>query len=524
MIFRATLMLFFLSLQVGAQGEYLNGRLVDAVTKEPVPFATIAIKGRAVGVITNKDGGFKVPEKFRKIGDTLEISSMGYQTRQLLLSSLTPDEINDIPISPRVLQLQEAILEARKKNPLTAREIVQRAIEVIPDNFPMTPFSTIGYYRDYQLKNDAYINLNEAIFEVFDQGFKALNFETTKVSIYEYRANEDFDRDTLALVPYDYVGYGKVINNAFLSGYGGNEFTILQIHDAIRNYKVPSYNFVNRFDTDLLKNHSFEKTPDTYFDDQPLYTIQFQKVHPGYSAYGTLYVSKTNFAIYKLDYALYDRRSLLPDRGVNNRGSRYPLIFEIHNSYRQEANKMYLNYISFHNSFKVRIPPFFRVNAVIVDTDKNCFSVAFNHPPANAGVFDLSNYKLFFKKKRIPLVRAERLNEEVSLWPAGDPQEIASMLEEIIRENSDGKVPTDIFKYEVRNISDNQGNLINEWTSSKYDQFREFFAQKIKPRQALPPDRLFMDKTRPIFNEQPILSPMNSGDYWMNTPLPETPR
>ncbi len=523
MIFRTTLLLIFMTVQVCAQTEFLNGKLLDADTGEPVPFATIALKGHAIGVITNMDGGFKMPGKFRTIGDTLEISSMGYQSRQLLLSSLSTREVNDITLSPRVLELEKAILEAKKKNLLTAREIVQRAIDVIPDNFPVTPFSTIGYYRDYQLKNADYINLNEAIFEVFDQGFNALNFETTKVSIYEYRANEDFERDTLALLPYDYIRYGKVIDNAFLSDYGGNEFTILQIHDAIRNHSVTSYNFVNTLNTDLLKNHTFTLAPDTYFDNQRLYTIQFQKLHPNYNAYGTLYISKANFAIHKLDYALYDNRKRLTAAATNKRGRRYPIIFEVHTSYKEKERKMYLNYISFQNSFKVRIPPFFRVDAVIVDVDRGCFAVAFNHPPSNEGVMDLSNYKLFFKKKRIRLIRAERLQEEVMLYPEGNPQEIAAMLNEIIKENSTGKqVHPDIFSYEVVKIMDKQGNLVNSWTSRKYEQFREFFVQEVKPRTTLPTDQLFMDKMHPIFKGQPMLRPVNFDDYWMNTPLPET--
>ena len=46
-----------------------------------------------------------------------------------------------------------------------------KAIENIKNNNPIDPFSYIAYYRDYQFVDKKYINLNEGIAEVFDQGF-----------------------------------------------------------------------------------------------------------------------------------------------------------------------------------------------------------------------------------------------------------------------------------------------------------------------------------------------------------------
>jgi hypothetical protein len=303
-----------------AQYNYTRGILRDATSGEAVPFATIRIKGKATGVISNMDGGFQIPEKFRTVGDTLLISSMGYNPLAFPLLSLSPNDINIIELVPGVVALQEAILKAPRKKPLTPRQIVQRALDAIPANYPVDPFSTIGYYRDYQRNMGHYINLNEAILQVFDQGFDALNYETTKVRIFNYRQNPDFERDTLALKPYDYEHFGKVIDHAYLSDYGGNEFTILQIHNAIRNHQVASYSFVEKLDTDLLSNHVFYKDPDSFFDGEKMFVIRFQRNFPNYDAYGKLYISKTDFAIYQMDYTLYDDRNRLPGNERNSRG------------------------------------------------------------------------------------------------------------------------------------------------------------------------------------------------------------
>ena len=226
---------------------------LDAKLNEPIAFASIRIKDRALGVISNEDGSFRIPIKYKEYGNILEISSMGYQNIEILINNLSINLVNNIRLQPAVLELQEVVVSAdreRRKN-LTARRIVTKAIEAIPVNYPKTPFSTIGYYRDYQLKEGNYLNLNEAVIEIFDEGFDALDYETTKVRIYDYKENTDFERDIIALQPYDFEKKRKTIDNAFLPNYGGNEFMILRVHDAIRNYKIRSYTFVYRFESEF---------------------------------------------------------------------------------------------------------------------------------------------------------------------------------------------------------------------------------------------------------------------------------
>ncbi|WP_297694953.1 carboxypeptidase-like regulatory domain-containing protein, partial [uncultured Eudoraea sp.] len=207
------------------QSEFLYGKVIDAKTKEPIPFATIRILNKAVGVISNDDGGFVIPLKFKEIGEILEISSMGFGAQKIFISALASDQINLIMLLPKAIELQEVTVAAKKRRKLTAFEIVKKSIAAIPGNYPMKSFSTVGYYREYQKKGNRYINLNEAILGVFDEGFNTSDNEFTAVRIYDYRENRDFERDTIALEPYNYINGIKVIDKAFLWNYGGNEFT-----------------------------------------------------------------------------------------------------------------------------------------------------------------------------------------------------------------------------------------------------------------------------------------------------------
>ena len=56
---------------------FIRGKLLDKKTGEPIVFATIRVKDKALGVISNKDGGFKVPLEFQYQGlEGLDLSIM----------------------------------------------------------------------------------------------------------------------------------------------------------------------------------------------------------------------------------------------------------------------------------------------------------------------------------------------------------------------------------------------------------------------------------------------------------------
>ncbi len=510
------------------QAEYIVGKLVDAETEEPIAFASIRIKNRALGIISNTDGSFKIPLRYKEYGEIIEISSMGFQTKEILIQDFSVYGSNEVKLQPATFELEEAIVTANKKKikKLTARQIVRRALRSIPENYPVESFSTVGYYRDYQLDSLQYVNLNEAILEVFDEGFDTRDSVTTKVKIFDYLENTDFKRDTLALKSYDYQFKEgrKVIDKAFLKPYGGNEFTILRVHDALRNYEIDSYSFVHRLKTDLISEHKFKKGLDTYLDDEPLYTIKFDKLLLDYSAYGTMYISKRNFSIHKMEYTVYDRTKKLPNGSINRHKTNNQLIFEIITEYRPENDRMFLNYISFHNTFQLWDPPKFVLEAITVDVELQCFVASFNRTPDLQDALNQNNYILKYKDKKIDFMKMVPDNSDVNgktvfLYPKMYPNKAEEMFRSIDVVARKRPVDSLLLSVKISNIRDKEGNLINEWTSRDYNQFREFFVQEVKPNVKSSLGDLFMEKLKPIFKDQPIIKPDNFSDYWMNTPL-----
>lgn len=520
MVIARSLLFFLMGCSVlnAQDSEFIRGRLLDSQTEEPIPFATIRIKNRAVGVISNLDGGFRIPNRLERFGDTLVISCMGYTTQDFLISGLSEEDINIIRLKPGILVLSEAVVTGKKKRRLSAKAIVRRAIRAIPSNYPVNSFSTVGYYRDYQLKKDEYINLNEAILEVYDQGFNTPDQTSTKIRIYDYRANNDFKRDADADDRYNYENWKKVIEKAYLFDYGGNELAILRVHDAIRNYQIDSYDFVNKFETDLLANHYFIRSEDSFYEDESLYIIDFRKELPDFDAYGKLYIAKNSFAIYKMEYALYNRlkRDINSKEDQEKKGG---LIFEVLTEYKKKYNRLYLNYISFHNAFQLSRPPELIIDEITVDLPKRAFVVSFNKIiDATYGV-QKKNYDFKFKGEKIRFEKVTPKEYDVELLPDMDEDELEKMMEEIKAASRKKIAVQELLDLQVKNIRDTEGNLLNERKYEEYQQFREFFVQEVNTSPEQPMDTLYMKRNKPVFKDQPVTKPDNFQDYWMNSPL-----
>ena len=73
-------LLFLLLLPLlGWTQEYrISGRVVDAGTKDPVPFASLSLSKSETGALTDEQGDFKIKVKEQFAEDSLIVTSMGY--------------------------------------------------------------------------------------------------------------------------------------------------------------------------------------------------------------------------------------------------------------------------------------------------------------------------------------------------------------------------------------------------------------------------------------------------------------
>ncbi len=495
-------------------------RVVSAESGFPVYYTTVKLSGTNKGVIADHEGQFRLPCNLVD-SDKIILSSIGYKTKKLDIKELQTDKINVVYLEPHLESLEAVTLTSKKKRErkLPARLIVLRAIKNIPLNYPKLPYSYIGYYRDYQQpigdsytritkqhqKDAQYINLNESIIEVFDAGFETDYFEneSNQALLYSYDQNKTFIQDKALAIPYDNKKK-KYLNNVDIFPFGGNEFSILKIINAIRNHNRHSFSFANVFNKNFERNHFFSLQRITSLDDQPIYEIDFvtdaSVSGENHFAKGSIFISKKNFAIHKLHYELHK---------INEKTS----IYEVTIEYVPIKNKMYLNYITFNNKFKSNSDHYFKVKEINFDPKGMFFDVFFNneldentiHPVHRK--FKVTNTD---KKHKVKIERALVLKDRLRIFV--DKQQLRSL------PNFSFKNLSEMMKLDINNVKDTNGKVLNRIPRFVLNQYREMFVQEVFPEKEINKNLQFMDKNIPL-SESVINSFVDKHKYWVNTPL-----
>lgn len=510
--------------------EFLLGQLVDSTQNAPIPFATIKIKDKALGVISNIDGTFKIPWRYIELSEVLEISCMGYLTKELHIQDLNASEGNIIILKPGAFELKEAVVSANIKK-LSAEQIVRIAVNSIPQNYPDNKFALVGYYRDYQIKNENYINLNEAIIRVMDKGFKRKNNFGNDYHLYSYAKNSNFEVDTFAGQPYDYKRLNKIVPSAKMENDGGNEFITLIAHNAIRNYGIEMFSFVDDISTDFIKNHSFFLRRKTNFKNESVHEIDLVYLDDHYIAKGTIFINSEDFAIHKFDYALYVQKKSPKIKMVTNPEERLSngftktdveLMYRIKTEYvRHDNDKMFLNYISFYNKVLIQRPAEFE-SKFTVNLADNSFRVRMNKIPAKLDKIKNGDFKVSYSGKLIPINEFYFLEDERTfvVCPNLKYKYVQDIIDRLFTKTSNLQIED--LKYAYSDIEDSEGNKLDERKWEYIHQYREFFTQEIdfNSNDEMDAERL-MIKTEPLDSPyQPIHEEKVRNVYWKNTPLP----
>ncbi len=365
--------------------DFIEGKVINSATSEPVAFATIKLKKNMLGVYANSNGDFRISRNAEFFSDSLIITSIGYKQSSIAYKDLKEKSVNRIMLYPVVYGLAEVKVTASKKK-LNSYIIIRRAIRNIRYNYPDKPFNYIAYYRDYQKREDKYLNLNEAIVQALDNGFNTWS-RSNKYRLLDFRKNADFPKMNIS--PYydvfessDYNNPNKIIPNAILGDQYGNELFILMVHDAIRNFRTRSFSFVETFSDEFIFNHIFSEPVAVLNNNLLLYKIRFKGraalTGSDLFASGAIYIQPKDYSIHKLEYACYYK--------PKNEEMKKMFNIDVEYGYENASDsRLYLKYISFNNFFRVLDPTdesYFRLVNSSWDTFHNikpCVTLTFNN-------------------------------------------------------------------------------------------------------------------------------------------------
>lgn len=304
----------------------ITGKIVDYYTKRTLPFSSVSIQNRPVGVISNEDGYFvfKVPDQYKN--DTLVISRLGYYLYKIPIVDI--HKYKTYEMYERTVSLPEILI--RNTSPTA---LVRHAILKIPKNYFTGPYLMRSFYREMIKKDKHYLSYTEAILDIYKKPMRPTLFRD-EVKVEKERKYSDINsRDTI-----------------MFKLKGGIE-AILEL-DIIRNPLEFIQLNENKYQYNLVDME--------YMDGKLSYVIRFApeegQEEPAFD--GEMYIDAQSLAILEIRFG-YSKKSLKKLRNVfivkNTRHLKsYPIENHYVVSYQEFNGKYYIHHILGNIGLKVK--------------------------------------------------------------------------------------------------------------------------------------------------------------------------
>ncbi|MCD7916101.1 MAG: carboxypeptidase-like regulatory domain-containing protein [Tannerellaceae bacterium] len=253
----------------------VSGVVKDEKTKKRLEYVTISVPGSNVGTVTNADGEFFIKIRESLHADEVEISHLGYLNSFITVKG---QDISDytVLLTPSANVLDEIVVRAREP-----RYIVEEAIKKIAVNHTPQSSMLTGFYRETAQKGRRYINISEAVIDIYKTPYSDMNVDKDRVQIYKGRSLlSQRKSDTLVV---------KLLGGPNLSVYV----------DVVKNPEL-------LLDPDILPYYAFRMEESVMIDNRPQYVISFQPqaVLPYALYYGKLYIDKERLAFTRAEFKL----------------------------------------------------------------------------------------------------------------------------------------------------------------------------------------------------------------------------
>ena len=135
----------------------LEGRVLEASGTKELAYVNISVIGKTQGTVSKFDGSYRLElADLRPKEDSIAFSIIGYNRKAMSIEQLKEKPV--VYLSPMSFNLESVIV-----SPKSPEEIIQMAIENIPDNYIKEPFNGTIYYRSEMRLNGMFIESSEAI-------------------------------------------------------------------------------------------------------------------------------------------------------------------------------------------------------------------------------------------------------------------------------------------------------------------------------------------------------------------------
>ncbi|HUU99892.1 MAG TPA: carboxypeptidase-like regulatory domain-containing protein [Bacteroidales bacterium] len=298
---------------------YITGLVIDNESHDPLPFATIGLKNKGKGTVSNSNGEFGLNITPDCINDTLHVSYLGFYGREIPVRQAFGNNFT-IAMSREFIPITEIII--RNQIP---QEIIYKTLSAISDNYGNTPANLTGFYREGIMKKNELQTYSEAILQIFKSSYSG-SLLNDQIKVYKSRKIENARRtDTLA-----------IRLKAGLS-------TSLEL-DGVKNL----FDFIDRQN---ITKYSYRVVDIISFDDESAFEIEFvQKDEIDESLFkGTIYINTSDFAILRTEFEInpaYINKMKETFISSSSRGfSTWPVSVKYSVSYRKVNNRYFLSHV-----------------------------------------------------------------------------------------------------------------------------------------------------------------------------------
>ena len=152
------------ALPLAAQDEAfftVSGLVRDQNSRRPLANVTVSVPHSPVGTITNADGTFVLKIRHALHAETIEFSHLGY-LRHLL--PVAGKDVANVVIALSESQQVLGDVVVYNEDPMA---LVEQAIRRIGNNYRNNTSMLTGFYRETVQKRQQYINIAEAVMEVY---------------------------------------------------------------------------------------------------------------------------------------------------------------------------------------------------------------------------------------------------------------------------------------------------------------------------------------------------------------------
>jgi hypothetical protein len=307
------------SFQSPPEVNYITGIIIDDESLEPLPYATIALKNKGKGTVSNNNGEFGMKISADLVSDTLSVSYLGYFAREVPVKQALGNNFT-ISMKREFVSIPEIII--RNQIP---QEIITRSRQSISKNYGNTPALMTAFYREGVLKKSELQTYSEAILQIYKSAYYGTLFGD-QIKVYKSRKIENTNlSDTLA-----------IRLKAGLS-------TCLEL-DGAKNI----FDFLSG---ESMPDYSYRMTDIVTYDDETAYAIEFEQRPdvdmPLYK--GTVYINTADYGILHAEFEL--NQSLIhkmKESFISNSShgfNTWPLSVKYSVSYRKVNDRYFLSHV-----------------------------------------------------------------------------------------------------------------------------------------------------------------------------------